>query len=133
VRFARRTRLETVQFLVLTPLPGTPFFDELKEQERLGIPDYSFYDAHHVVFEPAQMSPYELQREVIRGHAKFYSVARILGEMARFRLFEAMVKIYGRRISVRFQRLSGWFVEGLERGFGEVCAMLEAEQAAAAT
>jgi radical SAM superfamily enzyme YgiQ (UPF0313 family) len=127
--FACRTRLETVQFLILTPLPGTPCFTELQEQGRLGITDYSFYDAHHVVFEPKKMSPYELQREVVRAFSRFYSWPRIVGEMLRLRFFDALLKLYARRLVLRLNRLSGWFIKGLHDGLDHVRGLIESGRA----
>jgi len=60
--FALKNRIDTVQFLILTPLPGTKTFSELEQAGRLLTRDWNLYDAHHVVFQPAQMSPYELQK-----------------------------------------------------------------------
>jgi radical SAM superfamily enzyme YgiQ (UPF0313 family) len=131
--FACRTGIETVQFLILTPLPGTPFHTDLLAQGRLGITDYSFYDAHHVVYEPALMTPYQLQREVLRANTKFYSLTRIFGDILRMRFFEAIVKLYARRLELRLERLSGWFVDGLKSGLDHVHGLIETRQERAAT
>ncbi len=38
---------------ILTPLPGTPLFDEMDRQGRIFDKRWQLYDAaHHVVFEP---------------------------------------------------------------------------------
>jgi radical SAM superfamily enzyme YgiQ (UPF0313 family) len=126
VAFAVKSGIETVQFLVLTPLPGTPYFDELKASDRLGVTDYRFYDAHHVVFEPKNMSAYELQREVLRGHVKFYSATRIISDVVRLKFYEALVRFYGRRITLKCDRMSRWFTDGLEDGLDYVRGLLEA-------
>ncbi len=127
-RFARRMRIETVQFLVLTPLPGTTFFHEIDAAGRLVIKDWSFYDGHHVVYEPKLMTPYELQLEILRAHSEYYSAPRILGEAIRLRFFEALLKIYAHRVVHRFERLSGWFLEGLDDGLETVKAILDSGQ-----
>jgi radical SAM superfamily enzyme YgiQ (UPF0313 family) len=127
-QFAKRLRLETVQFLILTPLPGTPVFQQLDDDDRLGIRDWSFYDGHHVVYEPTLMTPYELQFEVMRAHSDFYSLPQIMGEAVRLRFFEALLKIYAHRVERRFERLSGWFLEGLDGGLDTVKAVLDSGQ-----
>jgi len=132
-RFAKKNRIETIQFLILTPLPGTPFFAEMEREGRLGIRDWSYYDAHHVVFEPKRMSPYELQREIVRALREFYSLPRILDDVLRLRLWEALVKIYARRIELRWERLSGWFLDSLKGGLSSVRALIESGRAPAAT
>jgi len=74
VRFARQMKIDTVQFMVLTPLPGTETFLELASQGRLLEEDWSKYSGHHVVFRPKLLSPYELQKEAaIRAMRRFYS------------------------------------------------------------
>ena len=132
-KFACRMGIETVQFMILTPLPGTPVYTQLDREGRLGVRDYGFYDAHHVVFEPKNMSPYELQREVLRAYSKFYSMPRILEEVVRLRFFEALLKIYGRRLEQRMERMSGWFMDGLRDGLDGVRSLIEARRAARAT
>jgi radical SAM superfamily enzyme YgiQ (UPF0313 family) len=74
VEFALHNEIDTVQFLMLTPCPGTPFYDRMATQDRLLTDDLSLYDGHHCVIEPALMSPYELQMGTYRAMARFYSV-----------------------------------------------------------
>jgi hypothetical protein len=74
VEFALHNEIDTVQFLMLTPCPGTPFYDRMASQGRLLTDDLSLYDGHHCVIEPALMSPYELQMGTYRAIARFYSV-----------------------------------------------------------
>lgn len=75
VRFARKMKVDTVQFMVLTPLPGTETFLELSQEGRLLEEDWSKFSGHHVVFKPKQLSAYELQKEAaIRAMRRFYSV-----------------------------------------------------------
>ncbi|MGE5370895.1 MAG: B12-binding domain-containing radical SAM protein [Solirubrobacterales bacterium] len=75
--FAIRNRIDSIQFLVLTPLPGTRDYEELDRTGRLLTKDWSLYDGHHVVYQPARMSALELQVETIRAMKKFYSARRI--------------------------------------------------------
>lgn len=48
--FLDKHRLDHVGFTVLTPLPGTDFFDESRPKIR--DPDWSHYDMHHLLWEP---------------------------------------------------------------------------------
>lgn len=74
VDFAMKHKIDTVQFLALTPLPGTACYHELERQNRLLTRDWQLYDGHHVVFAPRKMSAYELQREAFRAMKRFYSL-----------------------------------------------------------
>jgi len=74
VTFAIKNRIDTVMLSILTPLPGTPQFEQLDAQGRIFDKRWQLYDAHHVVFEPRLMTPYELQMEMLRGLMGFYSL-----------------------------------------------------------
>jgi anaerobic magnesium-protoporphyrin IX monomethyl ester cyclase len=74
VAFARDNRIDTVMLNILTPLPGTKQFADMDAEHRIFDKRWELYDAHHVVFEPRRMTPYELQIEVLRGYMRFYSL-----------------------------------------------------------
>ncbi|MDR0571125.1 MAG: B12-binding domain-containing radical SAM protein [Clostridiales Family XIII bacterium] len=59
--FVEDNYLEYAMFSVLTPLPGTKFFDEFKADNRLIHTNWSDYDFQHVVFKPNNMTAQELQ------------------------------------------------------------------------
>ena len=99
-KFARKLHIDSIQFMMLTPLPGTPVFEEMKNSGRLIHTDWSKYDAHHAVFEPALMTAYELHVETLKAMAKFYSWPAILRNLWQFDLFYAVVGLYGKK-SVR--------------------------------
>ena len=99
-KFARRLDIESIQFMMLTPLPGTPVFEELKEAGRLIHTDWSKYDAHHAVFEPKLMTAFELHVETLKAMSRFYSWPAIFRNLWQFHFFYAVVGLYGKR-SVR--------------------------------
>jgi anaerobic magnesium-protoporphyrin IX monomethyl ester cyclase len=74
VTFCLDHHIDTVMLNILTPLPGTQQFAQLEAEHRIFDHHWEHYDAHHVVFQPAGMTPFELQKEVVRGYARFYSV-----------------------------------------------------------
>jgi radical SAM superfamily enzyme YgiQ (UPF0313 family) len=78
VDFALKNEIDTVQFLMLTPCPGTPFYERMVEQGRILTDDLSLYDGHHCVVQPKLMSAYELQMGTCRAMARFYSVRHVL-------------------------------------------------------
>lgn len=94
LRWAKAQDLDTVQFLILTPLPGTRVFNELERQGRLLFRDWSLYDTHHVVFRPAAMSPHTLQTEVLRAQGAFYSLGQVLRSAIRGQKFNALIRAY---------------------------------------
>jgi len=70
VRFAKKARLTSTQFLILTPLPGSEFFRRMAAEKRILFRDWRLYDAHHVVFRPARLSLPRLQRAQSFAHRK---------------------------------------------------------------
>jgi radical SAM superfamily enzyme YgiQ (UPF0313 family) len=76
VDFAIESDISSVQFLALTPLPGTRQTARLRAEGRIFTKNWSLYDGHHVVFWPRQMTPWELQREILESHRRFYRVRR---------------------------------------------------------
>ena len=47
---------------MLTPFPGTQLYHQLQSQGRILTRNWELYDGQHVVFQPARMSPEQLQR-----------------------------------------------------------------------
>jgi hypothetical protein len=96
-RYAKRLDIDSIQFMMLTPLPGTPVFEELKDQGRLLHTDWSKYDAHHAVFEPTLMTSFELHVETLKAMGNFYSWYSIFHNLLELDLFYSFVGIYGKR------------------------------------
>lgn len=78
VDFALENKIDTVQFLMLTPSPGTPFTDRMTAEGRVLTHDWSLYDGHYCIIQPARMSPYELQMATYKAMARFYSARHAL-------------------------------------------------------
>ena len=83
LQFLQRTGIEGVQVNILTPLPGTPLFDEMKRAGRITDWDWSGYDFRHVVIDPAGMSAEQLQAGADWLYAQFYRLDRILLRFVR--------------------------------------------------
>jgi anaerobic magnesium-protoporphyrin IX monomethyl ester cyclase len=78
VDFAIKHRIDTVMLNVLTPAPGTAWWDEVDGAGRIFDRRWQLYDGQHVVITPTQMEPSELQAAVLEGYARFYSPAQWL-------------------------------------------------------
>ena len=98
VKVSRQLDLDSLQYLILTPIPGTPFYQEMEAQNRIICRDWSQYDGHHTVFTPRQFTPYELQMETNRAMKKFYSWTSVFKRLIARDLFFAKMKAYGRII-----------------------------------
>lgn len=112
--FAQDTGIETVQFLILTPIPGTRLFDDLQAQNRILTRDWSLYDGHHVVHRPTRMTPFELQTEVVKALGRFYSTRAYMALLLKMRFFPASFAYYGNRLLKKWERENQAFMARLE-------------------
>ncbi len=115
VKFAKKLKIESVQFLVLTPLPGTPVFEHLDKEGRLISRDWGCYDGHLVVFRPKGMSYWELQKESIKAMVRFYSLGQILDRLVKLDLYTMIIRAYGRRIIRKGKRATRDFRKQLKQ------------------
>ncbi len=113
VKFAKKNDISSVQFMILTPLPGTEVFNRMAEEGRLLSRDWGYYDAHHVVFTPKKMSVLQLQTLTIKSMVKFYTLPRALARLNRFDIWTMLIRAYGWRLVRQTRRNMKWFVEYL--------------------
>ena len=110
VRFLSRNKISTVSFCILTPLPGTKTYKDLNSAGRLLTADWKHYNNRTVVFNPKNMTPYELQLENLLAKRKFYRVISILrrlsGNMDNFILHLATNYAYIKQIKSDAKRLA---------------------------
>lgn len=67
---------------ILTPLPGTPIYNQMKLENRLLTEDWSFYNGKtRVAFNPKNMSPEELYEGYIWFRKNFYSMRSFIKRM----------------------------------------------------
>jgi len=108
--FAIENDIDTIQIMALVPIPGTHVYTDIESQGRLLTKDWSRYDAHHAVLQPKNMTPFELQWEIIQALMKFYSWPQIIKGLARFDLRNVMYKIYGRSIIKNWRKINDEWV-----------------------
>jgi radical SAM superfamily enzyme YgiQ (UPF0313 family) len=112
--FARAEGIDTVQFCTLTPLPGTPLYRKMNEEGRLFTQDWSLYDGHHAVFNPARMSAHDLTLESMKAMRRVYSVGSILRAFFRGNPSLAAVRAYAKRQVGRWLRENRRLLEDLK-------------------
>ena len=111
VRFAKKARLSTTQFLILTPLPGSEFYNRMQAEHRLRFRDWALYDAHHAVFDPARFSLFDLQKAQIFCHRKFYSLKQTLRKLLAREWLSVAVAHYARRLNRLWKRRNKTFLK----------------------
>lgn len=113
--FAIKNDISTVQFMILTPLPGTRYFEQLHEQGRIFDYDWSRYDAHHTVYWPKNMSPYELQVETFAAMRKVYRWSRVARPLFQGNTLTTFFRAYGHNLVKKHDQKTALYVEGLPR------------------
>jgi len=76
VHFAQKNRLESAQFDILTPYPGTAIFESLDKEARIRNKDWSQY-GHDLMFEPKSLTRELLQEGRTWAWREFYSLPSI--------------------------------------------------------
>lgn len=114
-RFAKKNNIDTIQFMMLTPLPGTRQYQQLVEEDRLLTKDWGLYDAHHVVFEPKNLTPLELQVETLRAMRSFYSIPQILKGISKLDLLGVLLKSYARRLQTNWTNRNRYYYDVIKQ------------------
>ncbi|MGB8952489.1 MAG: radical SAM protein [Candidatus Aminicenantales bacterium] len=113
VRFAKKAKLNSTQFLILTPLPGSEFFHKVVSENRIQFRDWSLYDAHHVVFKPARFSLFDLQKAQIFSHKKFYSLKEMAKKFIKGKWLDLGIAHYARNLNRMWQRRNRLFLKAI--------------------
>jgi radical SAM superfamily enzyme YgiQ (UPF0313 family) len=111
VRFAKRARLTSTQFLILTPLPGSAFYDQISAQDRIRFHDWALYDAHHAVFQPARFSLPDLQKAQSFAHRKFYSLKQEARKILAGQWIGVAIAHYARNLDRTWKKRNKTFLK----------------------
>jgi len=114
VRFAKKRKLTSTQFLILTPIPGSEFFNRMKDEHRILFKDWALYDGHHVVFQPARLSLFNLQRAQIFSHKKFYSWIEMVKKFIRCKWLDLGLAHYARNLNRLWQKKNRTFLKVID-------------------
>jgi len=72
VDWAVRNGITTATFHIQTPYPGTRLHQQLTAAGRITSQDWDLYDTRHVVFQPARLTPEQLETGYHRAYRDFY-------------------------------------------------------------
>ncbi len=84
IAFLKDINIGSVVLWVLTPLPGTDLYEEMKRAGRILDTDWSRYDASRVVYQPLHFTPQELSDEFWEMYLELYSWPRVFRHTVRF-------------------------------------------------
>lgn len=111
-RFVEDTKIETVQFLNLTPLPGTPLWQ--REEKNLLTRDWKLFDAHHIVLEAKKMTTLNMQQETINAMRRFYSLPRAWSSYRAGNKLAAKLRVLGWNITRKWEKDNKEYLEFLK-------------------
>jgi len=115
VKSAINWKIDTVQMVILTPLPGTPLYDNLVSENRITSFDWSQYDGHHVVYKPNKMSVWELQFGVmLEAMPKFYSLWQAIKPAILFKFKNFQHRLYGHWMLIKWKVHNSRYLEEIK-------------------
>jgi len=104
VKFAITHKIDTVQFLILTPLPGTQFYQRMKHENRIIDKNWSEYDAHHAKFRAKNFTLFNLQKMQLWGHGRFYSWFQNFLRLIHGKIFAFVIGLYAHALNRKWKR-----------------------------
>jgi radical SAM superfamily enzyme YgiQ (UPF0313 family) len=81
--FLGELEIDAIQLNIMTPLPGTPLYEDYESKHRIVDRNWSHYDFRHAVIKPAGMSQRNLQDGADWLYRQFYRLDRILLRFVR--------------------------------------------------
>jgi len=99
-QFARDQGIESIQLMILTPIPGSPDWTTIYSQGKKDVltHDWELYDGHHCVHQPRKISPYELQMAAMKATEEFYSWGAIIEPLFKCDLFTTALRFSAKRL-----------------------------------
>lgn len=73
VEWAVRNSIETATFHIMTPYPGTALYQRIEREGRIHHHQWDLYDTRHVVYQPARLTPDQLERGYWHAYEQFYT------------------------------------------------------------
>ena len=113
--FALKHDIDSIQFMIMTPIPGSPDWDHVFDKGRKYVisDNWQFYDGHHCVHQPRKMSAYELQTATIKATEKFYSWRGIFQKVMKRDCYYAAIRFWGKSM------LRNWWKDDENREYVE--------------
>jgi len=81
LEFIQTNRIAVPRVHILTPIPGTPLFDELEKAGRIIKRDFGAYTGSKAVFQPAHIDPADLERRYWQLYENLFSWRSIFGRL----------------------------------------------------
>ena len=79
-------------------------------ENRIQFHDWTLYDAHHVVFQPARFSLFDLQKAQMVCHKKFYSLKQMVQKLFAGQWFGVAIAHYARNLNRTWKKRNRTFL-----------------------
>jgi radical SAM superfamily enzyme YgiQ (UPF0313 family) len=113
--FSKKMKIDSVQFLILTPVPGSRIFQEFLEEGRIFTTNWDYYDGHYVVFYPRNMSPFELQDLAFKLFESFYSYKGAIKYLLKLDWIHTTIHFLGKKLTKKAKEERKEFLETLSK------------------
>jgi len=101
VNFCKKINAYQLQPAILTPYPGTPIYEQFEKERRIITRDWKYFDMTNVVFEPRNLTSWELQKEFFIALKSFYSLPSVFKIFRKFG-FDAGIRRTGLWLIMNF-------------------------------
>lgn len=105
--FVNKTHIDLPRFTINTPFPGTPFYEQMKKENRIIEDDWTKYDLHHVVIKPKNMSAEELQKGFNWISNEAYKPITILKRVKFLKPFSLLMFFANISLKIKCQKCLG--------------------------
>ncbi|MBQ4077862.1 radical SAM protein [bacterium] len=78
VEAVQKLKIDLPRYSIITPFPGTPFYNDLKAQNRIIETENAMYDVEHVCFQPKNMTVDELYQGIDWAWKETYKIGNIV-------------------------------------------------------
>lgn len=100
--FIRKSKIDLLHYAIVTPFPGTKFFEQLEADNRIITYDWSKYDGTQIVYKPLKMTAEELQAGYLDIYKRSHSIASIFDRVRqnRWNILERVAMNVGFRLYI---------------------------------
>jgi len=84
VEMVQRAKIDLPRYSILTPFPGTKYYNQLESENRIVERDWAMYDVEHCVYRPALMTPEQLEKGTAWAWKETYKLKSIATRLAPF-------------------------------------------------
>jgi anaerobic magnesium-protoporphyrin IX monomethyl ester cyclase len=72
IDFMKRIKFDLLQISIMTPFPGTEFYNNLCSDDRLLNRDWEKYDCTHCMYQPIHMTPGQIEDYFVKAYETLY-------------------------------------------------------------